>query len=66
MLDRVVTRSAPRWAWEIIDETLSMDAQSKAFDKNLRQDIAMALEAVMISCEEPDRDTLTRKECEDA
>lgn len=29
--NELVDRAAPRWAWDIIDETLAMDAQSKAF-----------------------------------
>lgn len=46
-----VTRSAPRWAWEIIDETLAMDATSKAFAKDLRESIALASAAMGHACE---------------
>lgn len=41
-----VVRSAPRWAWDVIEETLRMDAQSGAFSPELRRKIANALEAV--------------------
>jgi hypothetical protein len=42
----MITRQAPAWAWDIIDETLAMDAQSRAFDRALRDDIKRALEAM--------------------
>lgn len=42
----LITRTAPAWAWDIIDETLDMDSQSNAFDRNLRQEIAAALKAM--------------------
>ena len=61
-MDEVVTRSAPRWAWEVIDETLEMDANSSAFDKELREQIALALKGMAISCE-LDADYITRVDC---
>lgn len=51
--DVIVTRSAPRWAWDLIDETLSMDSTSKAFDSDLRDRIGDAL-AAMVSASEGD------------
>ena len=47
-----VYRSTPRWAWEVIDETLAMDARSSAFDPKLRETIRVALHAMIMSCEE--------------
>jgi hypothetical protein len=47
----LVTRSAPAWAWEVIDETLAMDAQSSAFDPDLREKIGKALEAMIDASE---------------
>lgn len=61
-MDQIVTREAPRWAWEIIDETLFMDAQSKAFDSTLRDDIHAANQAMMVACEEEDRQSISRAE----
>lgn len=49
--DECVDRSAPRWAWEIIDATLAADATSKAFDSNLRKQISDALAAMIQACE---------------
>ena len=43
---KMVTRQAPRWAWAIIDETLSIDARSSAFDAQLRRDITLACDEV--------------------
>lgn len=47
----LVTRHAPRWAWDIIDETLSMDAQAGNFDEELKTRIRAALD-VMINASE--------------
>ena len=44
--DELLTRSAPRWAWDIIDETLHMDISSSAFDKGLREEIRSARDAM--------------------
>ena len=41
-----VTRTAPQWAWDIIDQTLALDSQSGAFSLDLREDIARALDAM--------------------
>jgi len=49
--DEVVTRSAPRWAWDIIDNTLYMDAKSKGFDEETRADVSMAMDGVVYACE---------------
>jgi hypothetical protein len=48
--DRIVTRSAPQWAWDIIDETLDCDANSSAFDPSLREQIQDAIEAMEDDC----------------
>lgn len=50
----IITRSAPRWVWELIDETLAIDAESLAFDKDLRQRIGRALDVMVESCEQGD------------
>jgi hypothetical protein len=50
--DEIVTRCAPAWAWEIIDETLEMDSNSSAFDKSLRTSIREAYEAMIEACEQ--------------
>ncbi len=50
--DEIVVRVAPRWAWEIIDETLAMDANSKAFGRELRDQISDAYDAMILACEE--------------
>lgn len=52
--NRIITRSAPLWAWNLIDETLYADTQNKAFDKSLRDEIAGAIRAMAYSCENPD------------
>ena len=51
--DEIVLRSAPRWAWNVIDETLAVDVRSIAFDPALRSEIASAVEAMVNSCENP-------------
>lgn len=47
MMDEVITRSAPRWAWDLIDETLAMDAKSRAFSQELREEISRAHSAIL-------------------
>lgn len=49
--NELVTRSAPRWAWEVIDETLDMDSRSSAFTPELRLQIQEALEAMIEATE---------------
>jgi hypothetical protein len=49
--NEIVTRCAPRWAWEVIDETLSLDSISSAFDPVLRRKILEAFEAMIDACE---------------
>ncbi len=44
--NELVTRSAPRWAWFRIDETLELDMRSIAFDPGLRDSIAEAYDAM--------------------
>lgn len=62
--NQVVTRSAPRWAWQIMDETLEMDTKSKGFDFNLRVQIRNSLTA-MRECCEFDYGTYTQAEAEE-
>ena len=50
----IVSRAAPRWAWEVIDETLAADERSGAFDPALRKQIAEATEAMRDACENPE------------
>lgn len=49
--NEIVTRSAPRWAWDTIDETLAQDSMSSAFSADLRADIAAAVDAMIIASE---------------
>ena len=42
----ILTRRAPRWAWDVIEETLRLDAKSNAFDRDLRADITRAINAI--------------------
>ena len=44
--DRLETRVAPRWAWEVLDETLALDAESGHIDGPVRDSIARAVAAV--------------------
>lgn len=52
----MITRRAPQWAWDIVDETLDMDSQSIAFDKSLRRDIAKAIDAIETVTTEDDKE----------
>ncbi len=56
MVDRteIVTRSAPRWAWDLIDETLAADSCSPAFDLVWRGAIRGALDTMITVSENPD------------
>lgn len=63
--NEIVTRSAPRWAWELIDETLAMDAQSSGFDAQLREQIGLAIIALVIASEDPDLTALSRDEAKE-
>jgi len=49
----MITRQAPAWAWDIIDETLAADARSSAFDSHLRNAIGDALSAMQEMGETP-------------
>ena len=63
--DLLVTRAAPAWAWEIIDETLACDMNSKAFDADTRADVRNAYHAMILACELDEVIThLTRAEVE--
>ncbi len=42
----MVLRAAPQWAWDTIDETLALDAQSAAFDSALRREVGVAAAAM--------------------
>jgi hypothetical protein len=53
----IVSRAAPAWAWELIDETLAMDAQSKAFDEDTRKAVGRALAAMILASEEADENS---------
>lgn len=61
----IIYRSAPRWAWEIIDETLALDAKSGAFDFDLRQRIADATTAMILSCDRADDAAISREDAAD-
>lgn len=50
--DEIVSRCAPRWAWEVIDEALSLDMNSSAADQGYRKLIRGAYEAMIQACEE--------------
>ena len=56
MVDRteIVTRSAPRWAWDLIDETLAADSLYPAFDLVWRGAIRGALDTMITVSENPD------------
>jgi len=61
-MDEMVTRQAPRWAWELIDETLANDAQSTSFDAETRGDVSAAFTAMLVACEDPDLFEVSREE----
>ncbi len=52
--NELVTRCAPRWAWGMIDETLALDIQSRAFDFTLRSLIENAYHAMIKASEDPE------------
>lgn len=58
----MVTRSAPAWAWQIIDATLALDAQSSAFDLQTRADIEAAIIGMQCGCEDPELEALSRQD----
>lgn len=55
-----VTIRAPEQAWELLHETLQLDVQSKAFDPELRAEIAKALEQVEVLPDESAPEALRR------
>jgi hypothetical protein len=42
----VVVLRMPAWAWDILLETLELDRESSAFDRELRLDIGRALDTI--------------------
>lgn len=60
--DEIVYRSAPRWAWDIMDETLDADTRSKAFDPDLRESIRSAITSMILSCERADDEPISKEE----
>lgn len=60
--NELVDRAAPRWAWDIIDDTLAKDGQSNAFDASLRDDINAATFAMQTACERADDEPISRAE----
>lgn len=50
--NELVDRVAPRWAWEIIDQSLAIDRKSIACDPALRKVIGEAIDAMIEACEE--------------
>ena len=61
----VVSRAAPRWAWEIIDQTLEADSLSSAFDPNLRAMIRAATVAMLLACESANDEPISRQRVDD-
>lgn len=51
--NRIVTRCAPQWAWDLIDETLMMHANSNVIDRDLREMIDDALRGMVYASENP-------------
>jgi hypothetical protein len=60
--NELVSRSAPRWAWDTIDETLDMDRRSTAFTADLRDTIGAAVDAMTLACERADDEPISRKD----
>lgn len=54
-------RLAPGWAWRILDETLSKDMESRAFSRDLRDEIADAFDAMMIATDDADLKPMPRE-----
>lgn len=61
----VVSRAAPHWAWEIIDQTLEADSLSSAFDPNLRAMIRAATVAMQLACESVNDEPISRQRVDD-
>lgn len=61
-MDEIVVRSAPRWAWDTIDETLFMDSQARNFDSSLRDEIHAANQAMIQASERADDEPISREE----
>lgn len=51
-MDEVVTRCAPRWAWEIMIDVLWTYANNRPTDPG-SDDIRLAIRAYMMACETP-------------
>lgn len=52
--NETITVCGPRWAWDVIWETLQADMQSIAFDPELRLQITRAYKAVIEASEQKD------------
>lgn len=63
--DQLITRSAPRWAWAVLDETLGVDARSGAFSADLRADIIAASTAVQLACDRADDEPISRADVDE-
>ena len=63
-MNELVDRTAPRWAWDIIDETLRADSQSSAFSRDLRDQINAANAAMIVACERADDQPIGFEEME--
>jgi hypothetical protein len=53
--NEIITRCAPRWAWEIIDDLLALEACNSSGE--LAQS---ALSAMIDACEKPDKETISK------
>lgn len=49
--NEVITRSAPRWAWDIIDDVLAQTEDAAIFPADYYEQLGKALNAVITSCE---------------
>ena len=56
--NELVDRCAPRWAWQVIDETLVNDMRAGNFDQALRDQIEEAYDAMVEACENPEGEKL--------
>ena len=53
-MNGIVDRSAPRWAWDIIDETLSLGSCATNFDPSRRAEIRDAVNGMTAASADPD------------
>ncbi|KKM96243.1 hypothetical protein LCGC14_1179950 [marine sediment metagenome] len=59
-MDEIVIRSAPRWAWDIIEETLASDASDLTVLSH-RGAIKTALAAMVEAGDEPELKWISRR-----